>query len=64
MIQKSNIIILNSKMAGWLMFNGFRKIDEKPDLKNRNRSIYIFRDSEEIRKCMKEYSKFRLQCFK
>lgn len=60
-MERKNIIILNSKMAGWLMFNGFIKIDEKPDLKNKDRNIYIFRESENLKKCMKEYNKFKIK---
>lgn len=44
-------------MAGWLMYNGFHKITEKKDLKNLEKQIYIFNDSEDIRKIMKEYTR-------
>ena len=35
-------------MAGWLMFNRFHKVDEKPDLKDSNRKIYILRFSQTV----------------
>lgn len=46
-------------MAGWLMFNRFHKIDEKVDLKDRNRKIYIFKDSSDLREAMERYSEFK-----
>lgn len=56
---KDTIVITQERMAGWLMFNRFHKVDEKPDLKDRNRSIYIFKDSHELREVMGMYGKFK-----
>jgi hypothetical protein len=58
-MNKKEIIILSSNMAGWLMFNGFCKIDEKDDLKNKNKKIYIFNDSPNLRSCMERYNEFK-----
>lgn len=55
----NTIVILQERMAGWLMFNRFHKVDEKPDLKDLNRKIFIFKDSPELRKAMKEYQQFK-----
>ncbi|MGY0373237.1 DUF5659 domain-containing protein [Clostridium sp. JNZ J1-5] len=53
------IVITQERMAGWLMFNRFHKVDEKPDLKDSNRSIYIFKDTPEIRNAMGKYNQFK-----
>ena len=50
------IVVLQERMAGWLMFNRFHKLGEKMDMKNSNRNIYIFKDSPELRKAMVEYN--------
>ena len=44
-------------MAGWLMYNGFHKITEKKDLKNKENKIYIFSDNEQIRETMNKYER-------
>ncbi len=56
MNDNETIVILSERMAGWLMYNRFHKIGEKPDLKNRNRNVFIFRQSEELRKAMEKYN--------
>lgn len=50
------IVITQSRMCGWLMFNGFGKVTEKLDLKDPNRKIYIFNDSPKLREVMGKYS--------
>lgn len=55
--KNETIVILQERMAGWLMFNRFHKISEKLDMKDSNRKIYIFKDSPELRNAMKEYNK-------
>ena len=59
MRKKETIIILSSNMAGWLMFNGFGKVEEKDDLKNKGKKIYVFNDSPNLRDCMKKYNIFK-----
>lgn len=39
------------------MYNGFHKLKEKKDLKNKDKTIFIFEDSEKIRKIMKKYER-------
>lgn len=51
------IIIFEERMAGWLMYNGFHKFKEKRDLKNKDKTIFIFEDNEKIRKVMKKYER-------
>lgn len=53
------IVITQERMAGWLMFNRFHKVDEKPDLKDSNRKIFIFKDSPKLRETMGKYSQFK-----
>lgn len=51
------IIIFEERMAGWLMYNGFHKLKEKKDLKNKDKTIFIFEDNEKIREIMKKYER-------
>lgn len=53
------IVIIQERMAGWLMFNRFHKVDEKPDLKDSNRKIFIFKDSPKLREAMEKYNQFK-----
>lgn len=53
------IVITQERMAGWLMFNRFHKLDEKVDLKDSGRRIYIFKDSPQLREVMGMYGKFK-----
>lgn len=55
--KEDTIVILQERMAGYLMYNSFHKITEKKDLKNSNRNIYIFRDTKELRECMSNYQR-------
>ncbi|MDD3269069.1 MAG: DUF5659 domain-containing protein [Syntrophomonadaceae bacterium] len=55
-MKNETIVILQERMAGWLMFNRFHKVCEKLDMKDSNRKIYIFKDSPELRNAMKEYN--------
>lgn len=60
-MKNDTIVITQSRMAGWLMFNRFHKVDEKVDLKNADRKIYIFKDSADLRDCMGRYNVFKDQ---
>lgn len=53
------IVVLQERMAGYLMFCRFHKIDEKPDLKDSSRRIYIFKDTPEIRDAMSKYRQYK-----
>ena len=53
------IVILQERMAGWLMFNRLKKIGEKKDLKNSSRNIYIFKDTPELQECMNRYEYYK-----
>lgn len=58
-MKKDTIVITQERMAGWLMLNRFHKIGEKPDLKDANRKIYIFKDSSELRETMAKYHQYK-----
>lgn len=58
-VKNETIVILSSRMAGWLMFNRFHLVDIKDDLKDKNRKIYLFKETPEIRNCMDKYSTYK-----
>ncbi|SDL23896.1 hypothetical protein [Natronincola ferrireducens] len=58
-MKDDTIVITQERMAGWLMFNRFHCIGIKEDLKDRNRKIYIFKDSPMLRKVMGIYNKYK-----
>lgn len=58
-MNNETIVITQERMAGWLMFNRFHKVDEKPDLKDSNRKIFIFKDSPKLRDTMEKYQQFK-----
>ena len=58
-MNNETIVITQERMAGWLMFNRFHKVDEKPDLKDSNRKIFIFKDSPKLRYTMEKYQQFK-----
>ena len=51
------IIIFEERMAGWLMYNGFYKLTEKKDLKNKDKTIFIFENNSKIKKVMEKYER-------
>lgn len=59
MNHENTIVITQERMAGWLMFNRFHKVDEKPDLKDSKRKIFIFKDSLRLREAMARYNQFK-----
>lgn len=58
-MKTQTIVITQERMAGWLMFNRFHKVDEKPDLKDSNMKIFIFKDSPRLRETMEKYNQFK-----
>jgi hypothetical protein len=59
MNHENTIVITQERMAGWLMFNRFHKVDEKPDLKDSTRKIFIFKYSVRLRETMARYQQFK-----
>ncbi len=49
-------VIKSQSMATFLMTKGFRLIKLQQDRKNPNRNVYLFKDSEELRKAITEYT--------
>ena len=49
-------VIIQQRMAGWLMFNGMNLLNMKIDLKDNKRKIYIFEDTERVRELMTKYN--------
>lgn len=45
----------SQKLAGYLLINGFSITGIKSDLKNTGRTIYLFQDSELLRKAISKY---------
>ena len=57
-----NIVIFQQKVAGFLMLHGFvlKKI-EKSNKENSIRNVFIFNDSDELKKWINEYDNFMLK---
>jgi hypothetical protein len=51
------LIIHSRKLAIYLQCRGFLLVGVEPDLKSDNRKVFLFNDSEPIRKAMIEYKK-------
>ena len=49
-------VIKSQSMATFLMMKGFRLIKLQKDRNNPNRNVYLFKDSEELRKAITEYT--------
>ena len=49
-------VIKTQVLATYLMTKGFRLIKLQEDRKDKNRNVYLFKDSEELRKSITEYS--------
>lgn len=58
-MNNDTIVITQERMAGWLMFNRFHKVDEKSDLKDSTRKIFIFKDSLRLRETMAKYQQYK-----
>ena len=49
------LVITSARMTGWLLLNGLKLLAVKPDLKNAERKIFIFRDTPLLRQYMALY---------
>lgn len=58
-MENETIVITQERMMGWLCFNRFHCINVKPDLKDSNRKIFIFRNSPKLRETMEKYKQFK-----
>ena len=43
------------RLAGWLMFNGFRILRINHNLKVKGKDVYVFEQSEELSDCIFDY---------
>lgn len=43
------------KLAGYCMMQGFRLLRVEPNHKFKNKDVYVFKQSEELSKCILEY---------
>jgi hypothetical protein len=55
------ITIHTQAMAGYLMMRRFILIDKREDLKDAKLNVFIFKDSDEIRKAMSQYSNHKIE---
>lgn len=53
---KKVIAIFTQKLAGYLMQRGFVLIDVKPNRNNPHRNDFLFGDSPELQKAIREYT--------
>ena len=58
-IKDNIVVILQERMCGWLEFNRFHKVGERPDLKNPNRNVFLFRDSPKLQECITAYDQYK-----
>jgi len=62
MEQKIPVVIIHSQaMAGYLMMRRFILIDKREDLKNVSLNIFVFKESDEIRNAMSQYSNHKIE---
>lgn len=52
-----SITIFSQKMAGYLMLRGQQLLAIGPNTRRPGYNVFIFKDTEELRKIMKEFSK-------
>lgn len=55
MNEKKYEYIRSLRLAGWLMYNGFRILRINHNLKVKGKDVYVFEQSEALSKCMFEY---------
>ena len=51
------LVVHSRKLAIYLQCKGFLLVGVEPDLKSNNRRVFLFNDSEPIRKAMLQYKK-------
>lgn len=51
--------IFSLRLAGYLMFNGFRIKRIHHNLKKMNKDVYLFEDTPELEKAMLEYNELK-----
>ena len=57
-MENNTMVILSLKMAGYLAFQGNILIDTKDDIKGSGRKIFIFPNTEKLKRDMSNYKDF------
>ena len=58
---KKNRYIFSQKLAGLLMLHGFYLKEMRPDKQNSTKNVFIFNDSEELKKVLNEFNRTELE---
>lgn len=51
--------IFSQRLAGYLMFRGFVLLKMCDDLKDGRKHVFIFKESDELRRAINDYSKLK-----
>ena len=54
-MEKKYEYVKSLRLAGWLMFNGFRILRINHNLKVKGKDVYVFEQSEELSDCIFDY---------
>ena len=55
MNEKKYQYVKSLRLAGWLMFNGFRILRIHHNLEVKGKDVYVFEQSEKLKDCIFEY---------
>ena len=55
MNEKKYQYVTSLRLAGWLMFNGFRILRINHNLEVKGKDVYVFEQSEKLKDCIFEY---------
>ena len=55
MNEKKYQYVKSLRLAGWLMFNGFRILRINHNLEVKGKDVYVFEQSEKLKDCIFEY---------
>jgi hypothetical protein len=54
-MEKKYEYVKSLRLAGWLMFNGFRILRINHNLKVKGKDVYVFEQSEKLSECIFDY---------
>lgn len=54
-MEKKYEYVKSLRLAGWLMFNGFRILRINHNLKVKGKDVYVFEQSEQLSECIFDY---------
>lgn len=57
-MKETTTVILSLRMAGYLAFQGNALLNTKDDIKGTGRKIFIFSNTEKLKRDMSNYKKF------